>query len=247
MEIKEALQSLHQQQMHPNIVLRVLVYQPTWLMPARTEEDGTLSLFSFSENDNSSSLRIFSDEESFKTSAALEPVRYQNIKLREVNTDEIIKMLQQIPMLTRLVINHGDLFEASYDKSQFPLICNLFEARRVESFLLGHGDDKQIILKQFPSFWVLLRTVPEGQELILAPDNQNRRLAAVFTAQDTANEALAELGEEAVVVQQWSGEQVFGYLATREDLLGIVFNYAGPLKAAAFSIQLAHQVMALGG
>jgi hypothetical protein len=86
---------------------------------------------------------------------------------------------------------------------------------------------------------------PEGYALALAPDNQGRALAAIFTAEDGFEAFVQALAETADIGRLRSveipGPVLFAQLA-QMSLDGLVFNCSGPVPPVAFALPFA-QVM----
>jgi hypothetical protein len=123
------------------------------------------------------------------------------------------------------------------------------QIQQVEALLAGQSKAPLRMLREFPGWWIVLRQLPEGgEELALAPDPGGRRLAAVFTAEDSRDSfvriAANALGPKPRL-QQLSGEKLFEQLAAL-PLDGIVFNCVGPPPPKAVVLAMAEEVLRAG-
>ena len=90
-------------------------------------------------------------------------------------------------------------------------------------------------IAEYPAYWLLLH---DGEPL-LAPDDRNRRLAAVFTSESARDACLAEPGltPAGAKVKRCDGRELFTRLRQRH-YDGIVFNCMGPDRPLAFAPEL---------
>ncbi|MCB9594853.1 MAG: hypothetical protein H6719_19180 [Sandaracinaceae bacterium] len=128
-----------------------------------------------------------------------------------------------------------------HEKALFPadlgVLREMATALEVEAFLGGHSnrEDGFALLRGYPGFLICA----EGAGVMMAPDNQGRRLAAVFTAPDCFD-AFRErhAGQPIPAATRVTGQELFTRLRDA-PIQGLVFNCAGPVKpkavAAAFS------------
>ncbi len=123
------------------------------------------------------------------------------------------------------------------------------QIQQVEALIAGQSKAPLRLLREFPCWWIVLKRLPEGgEELALAPDPGGRRLAAVFTAEDSRDSflkiAASALGPQPRV-QQMTGQELFENLAAL-PLDGIVFNCVGPPPPKAVVLAMAEEVLRAG-
>lgn len=94
----------------------------------------------------------------------------------------------------------------------------------------------------YPGYQMAVRQTEGGMALALAPDNQDRALAAVFTQDDCADKFLADQDDDALSMLQLNGVQLFTQLRDM-NLTGIVFNCGGPARPVAFALGIADVVL----
>jgi hypothetical protein len=142
-------------------------------------------------------------------------------------------------------------YDVFYGKEHFVRLAEMAEAVAVEAALAGlrRGDAPDGALqrvKTYANYYVAV-TIEDGKPaLSMAPDDKGRRLAAVFTADDTFDAFAAEEGNRQVGKKieqvQMSGGTLFDTLR-RATLDGFVFNCAGPIAPVAFAQAVAGIVL----
>jgi hypothetical protein len=134
-----------------------------------------------------------------------------------------------------------------YRPHQFADLRQMAGAVEVERILHGADIENPMQkLRDYDGYRVVMRAKDEGRsELMLAPDGENRLLAAVFTAPDTLQAFLDQVVarvDMVPIVVTLDGTEL--YTKLRQILLhGIVFNCRGPVPAKALSAQLAQEVL----
>lgn len=130
-----------------------------------------------------------------------------------------------------------------YVKAQFNQLRAMADAIEAEQSLAalrqGTAPDSALsLVKNYAAFWVPVLVRGEGMHLMFAPDSKGRKLAAVFTSEDTLAaflpEAKTHAGEAQVVERIWKGKDLFPLLLAM-PIDGIVFNCAGPVNPVAFA------------
>ena len=102
------------------------------------------------------------------------------------------------------------------------------------------------LIGNYDGYLLPSKASPEGNlSLMLAPDSQRRKLAAIFTTPDSAEVFKAfvteQLGFEPVL-RQTSGLRLYKML-TETDLEGIVFNCKGPGQPKAVALNFAQTIL----
>jgi hypothetical protein len=146
-------------------------------------------------------------------------------------------------------LNEHDIY---YEKEQFQSLHDFAAAVAIENDLAalraGTAKDGTVIrVREYPGYLVAVARKPNGdQSLMLAPDRQGRRLAAVFTHTDAFDaffpEAKARSDGEEVRGLRFDGQALFTFLA-KFELTGMVFNCSGPAMPVAFGAALSKVVL----
>ena len=134
-----------------------------------------------------------------------------------------------------------------WKREQLDTVREIARAAEVERILRGDEfPDALERLARYRGYRVVLRAGDEGQaQWMMAPDTEERLLAAVFTAPDTLEAFLeAEVFPRRIVpvVVTMDGRTLFERIRTMW-LHGICFNPRGPVPAKAVSAQLAQVVL----
>ena len=146
-------------------------------------------------------------------------------------------------------LNEHDIL---YDKEQFGRLHDFAAAVAIEDDLAalraGTASDGAVVrVREYQGYLVAVARKPTGERsLILAPDSQGRKLAAVFTHSDAFDAFLPEaqarsVGDEVQGVQL-GGQGLFAMLG-KIELTGMVFNCAGPVKPVAFAAAMSNIVL----
>lgn len=155
--------------------------------------------------------------------------------------------------LAGLAIDPGGPLEVRFDRARFPLLRRWARADRVARIVRGLDPrpDGMAVLRAYGGWHVMVRGGDGGRQIMLAPDDRGRRLAAVFTAEDTARAFAARFAEalkgRAVDLEVLDGAALFGELAAVSGLDGIVFDCAGPLPPKAVQARFAAEVLRTDG
>ena len=122
--------------------------------------------------------------------------------------------------------------------SQYFSFCQqILDCSKVENIFKKDASQEELLstLRAYPSYLLAIIQDEEGTaNIALAPDHQNRKLIAVFTAPDCfkAFEQAAEgkLGD--LTIDEVSGEKLFTNLS-QLPIDGLVFNCYGPVQPQA--------------
>ena len=138
--------------------------------------------------------------------------------------------------------------EVHYRKEQVPTLKKWAQAVGIEQVLATLDDSEAAFsrIKHHTPFYLVANQVGDEMSLVMAPDDERRRLAAVFTADD-AREAFLAQAVPALRIEPrilaLSGQELCEMLAD-VPLEGIVFNCLGPIRPAAFTAELIRLVLA---
>ena len=138
-----------------------------------------------------------------------------------------------------------------YTKEQFPRLKEFAGAVAIEKDIVelraGNATDGACIrVREYQKFFFPLAQGAGGRRLLLAPDDQGRVLAAIFTSSDTFDAFMPDAEKQAagdqVVSITTNGHDLFTMLS-KMDLTGMVFNCAGPIKPVAFAAGFSQVVL----
>lgn len=216
-------------------LVRALVSFDHWLLPARVGEAGAAPLVTVRGTERW--LTVCSDRAAFDAAGAPGDLF--------LDTPGPGLFARLDPGLAGVNIDPGTGRAIHYQGEQLDTLREMGRAVLVERFLHGAAyPDGLQKLRDYDGYRIVMRAKEGGGiQMVLAPDNQDRLLAAVFTAPDTLRAFLASLPEGLVpIVVTLDGTELFTRL--RElTLHGIVFNCRGPVKPRAVSAQLASEVL----
>ena len=234
--LRDALQSRHKKQLDDTTLLRILVSHGSWCVPAVSDPSGQNRLL-IEERADERWLQIFTDEESLK--AHLQAIGHPG-ELAHVETTGQWLFSHLADDLTGLAINPTQPEGVRFLSEHFPTLRSWGRALAVEAALEERRDDAETVTLLSESNF-LIAFIPDdagSPQIALAPDPQQRQLAAVFTAPDTARtftEAAGRALGRQLTVQSVRGGELFANLATM-PLQGLVFNCLGPLNPIAVTL-----------
>lgn len=137
-----------------------------------------------------------------------------------------------------------------YRNHQLPMLKAMAEAVAIETALhdSARSDELFTRLKKYENFKMLFRSGGStGMQIVLAPDDQGRKLIPIFTAEDSfqvfLDQMLPIIQQEICnpYVMDRKGEEMFASLATI-PADGIVFNPVGYTRPRAFAIQFCNVI-----
>lgn len=155
--------------------------------------------------------------------------------------------LFQLPLegIDLVVLDPASPWEVFYGREHLAHLAALSLAIEVEDALAslstGQGDTEALLAKvrDYPRYLLGLEVTPKGTSLALAPDDQPRALAAVFTFEDDLEAYLAASqkarpGRE-IKAAVMRGPALFEKLRAVEALHGVAFHSCGPRRPVAFA------------
>ena len=227
MSIVQALQLFQQEQISFARLLRHIVQQDTWFLPAK---DGQPIL---RQSKARRFLSLYSSKELLQT----EELYASHDFAMEILEKSGCWIAEHLPDADAIVIDPNQAHAMQIPQQYFGQLQYMQRGLELEFHLQNDMQSVQIkeILLNHPSYFLGIVQDEQGRNnLTLAPDNQNRPLVAVFTAQDclenfiqAANGMLGNIQTDIV-----SGKQLF----TQLNLLpieGLVFNCYGPVPPTA--------------
>jgi len=206
---------------------RHLVQHPSWHVPSRIAADGSSGLWMFPGSAGEWWVCAFSSKQAMDA--------YAQANKLTIGDNFFVtaggSLARNIPGGARgvgldLASPHGMALYAQ----DLPLLAEFGQAVRVEEILQGNSkrDNQFELLRNYPGY----RFCWQGSQLMMAPDNQGRRLAAVFTAEDTYQAFRARHGASVPPHTKVDGKTLFEQLRIA-PIDGIVFNCAGPIPPKA--------------
>ena len=232
-------------------LMRSLVSHPAWWVPvsesaaAEMLSTNAASRIQYSRDPSGKNrLLLFSSSDTFQTYREHSGVDTQQHFLTTTGT-----WVFQLPLdaIDEIWIDPYNPHEIFYDKERFLPLREFAAAIAIEEDLRalrqGTASDGAVLrVRDYPEYLLAIA----GHSLMLAPDNQHRALAAVFTAKDCFDafypEAQSQAGRDLVLQVPIHGATLFKNLAGM-NLTGIVFNCSGPPQPVAFAAQFANVVL----
>jgi hypothetical protein len=146
-------------------------------------------------------------------------------------------------------LNEHDIL---YGKEQFPMLHTMADAVAIEEDVAGlrAGTAKEgamIRVREYQGYLIAIAHKPSGEKsLMIAPDSQGRKLAAVFTHSDAFDAYLpvakAHSDGDEIERMQLDGKGLFTILSKME-LTGMVFDCSGPVTPVAFAAAMSDLVL----
>ena len=152
-----------------------------------------------------------------------------------------------------LRLEPGTPRERRFSRAQFGLLAEWAAAARVTELVRDPDafGGALIALRRYTGWRILRRDGVSGPQLALAPDSQGRKLAAIFTAEDTLRAFLDRNGDtlkaHGFLPAQVDGEALFATLDRTAGLDGMVFDCAGPVAPKAVAMPYAQAVLNASG
>ncbi len=230
-------------------LFRSLMTHADWHVPVRSASaDGEAAVLTFVDAAGERWIKIFTDLSAAEAWAEQEG---SGLGGQCVVTDGANLFGSLDDELAGVEINPGFPEGIHYQRQHIPLLRQWARIIELESALetVDRGETPIGLLRDYDAYvLVLKRTGAESAQLVLAPDDNGRALAAVFTAEDTLaaffDQVLSSADFEPIPVRV-TGEQLFAQLQAL-PLDGLVFNCSGPIPPRAFGKRLADYVLASG-
>jgi hypothetical protein len=242
--LREAIQQTLSGTMSGPALLRRFMLHDDWRMPIHSDAEGKQRPVQITDSDNQRFALLFTDEQGYRDGQAFIGTSFMGERFLRLPGRELFLELSDDADI--ISINWNSPPEIFFKKAQVPALRRWARAVNVEHTLMSPTPDLSL-LKRFDAFYIALQKVEEGYALVLAPDAHARKLAAVFTAEDTLDAFLKDEKngkfEFEPVTRSVEGQLLFEDLRDM-PLDGIVFNCAGPVPTRRFSAALAGAVVA---
>ncbi|MCL5997892.1 MAG: hypothetical protein M1546_17830 [Chloroflexi bacterium] len=241
--LRDAIQQTLDGKLGGSALLRQLIAHDEWRVPITIDDGGTSHYLYVKNSDGQRFQFLCTDEPAYQAShAAVGEALMGNRYMTARGIDLFADLSDDADVIA---VNWGSPPEIFFKQEQIPSLREWAQTVRVEQTLATPKPDLRL-LKAFARFYIVLQKVEEGFALTLAPDRHGRKLAAVFTAEDTLQAFLTdtrngELGFEPVT-RAIPGEHLFDDLREM-PLDGIAFNCSGPVRTRLFTPELAKAVM----
>lgn len=234
MSLATTIQKFHQKEVLFRPLVRQLIDHSAWILPSHNKEHPSLW-----RSPNGIWLSAFTSMETFKQQASESDfITQQGMSLfANLNTP-----------IDAIVIDPGTPYALQFTQKMFPTLKRWSAAINVERILENpqNRSEAATILRDYEGFYIPVIKSDSGKaHLALAPDKQGRKLAAVFTAEDTLQRFLdiaqQALGDD-LIIDMISGRKLFSTLYEL-PLDGVVFNCNGPVKPQALRMQFINYLM----
>ncbi len=230
------------------MLLRVFMQHRGWRVPVSLPgEGGGSPRVIVRKNDEGKRLvRIFTDADAVK--AAVDKLGRDNVGEHFVETAGHAAFSALDLDLDFIDINPGSEPTFQYQKEHMRGLLVWAAAAKMEHTLAEFDDSEAACsrIKHYRPFLLLVNAEGEEKSLVMAPDEEKRRLAAVFTAEDCLERfrmaAVSALRIKTQVLTL-SGQEVCELLSNT-PLDGVVFNCVGPVRPVAFSAEILKMVLA---
>jgi hypothetical protein len=230
------------------MLLRVFMLHRGWRVPVSlpSEAGGSKRVIVRKNDDGKRLVRIFTDAEAVKV--AVEKLGRDNVGEQFVETTGHAAFSALDLDLDFIDINPGSEPTFQYQKEHMRGLLTWAAAVKLEQTLAEFDDSEAACsrIKHYRPFFIVINDEGEEKSMVMAPDEESRRLAAVFTAEDCLERfrvaAVSSLKIKTKTLSL-SGEELCALLSGM-TLDGVVFNCVGPVRPVAFSTEIAKMVMA---
>lgn len=248
---REAISQHRDEKINRSMLLRSLMSHKKWMLEVEPPEQSASGEPSMPRvkvqvsEDGKRSVRLFSDEQAakdFMTKFGRDALSEHLIEAPGFAAFSVLN-----PELDFVVINPESSPELRYEKEQIPMLRGWASAVEIELVLARLDDSPEAFarIKRHPAFFLVTSTIGGHESLVMAPDDEGRKLAAVFTAEDCCEVFVAAASaalQAAPKVFPVSGVQMSKLLSEAKPD-GVVFNCLGPIPPCAFSAEMFELVL----
>ena len=227
---------------------RTIMAHPGWQVVAEVDDAGATRLGVLRTPNGGRILELFSGADSLASFCAQEQAEMP-AKMLQLPGFHLFGTLADAAV-DRINLDLHSPHATHFLRDQIPLLRAWAEVVTVELALAAPDrlPNPFAALRRFDGFNVVIRVDGAERDFVMAPD-ATRMLAAVFTAEDTVDEFLAEVGETItaelggeLVVERMAGVPLFEALA-QMSLDGIVFNPITHLPGVALAPGVIERVL----
>ncbi len=242
--LQEKMAQFAQGDLTEETLFRALIGHQDWWVPGTRDEDsGQLNLHILRHPDGTGHMQLFTSQEAMlqvrEKIVTAEGYPLLGDKFLSVEGKAVFRFLE--PSLDRLTLDPHSPHSLSFEAGDIMQLRRWAVVGRLEDMLTDpeQEEDPWTIMRRYPWYQVLLEGETEADHaMILAPDSEGRRLAAIFTTDDATQAFLDQVGDQLegrAAIATSTGEELFVSLK-QLDLDGMVFNCCGPTATRAFGI-----------
>ncbi len=254
---RQAIEQWQEKKLDGPALMRALIGYEHWSVPisdnaaASALANNTVPAIMFNRDpQNVARLYIFSDSEAYLAFTKMFDEK-ENKAQHFIETSGEWVFRLPFDTIDELVIDPNTPEHIRYTKEQFPRLHELADAIEVEQALADlragtASDDALWLVKKYKKYTLVQLNTNGAITPALAPDDKERKLAALFTFDDTLDEFLdiaqAAFPNSQVLTWTSDGTELFTFLA-KTNLDGVVFNCKGDLPPVAFALPFAQIVI----
>lgn len=241
--IERAIAEMTDKSLDGDVFLRSMMHHDAWLVPGRSTAKGVeLGVISTPKG---RILEVYSDADQLQRMELKEGAEFTGEILR-MEGYELFSALAAL-QVDRLNVNPAYEPKISWRGEQIELLVAWAKQAAVELAVLEpeRVRDPLGTLASYESYYVVYENYEDAHSIVLAPDNQSRSLAAVFTSWDCVEAFRSAMQSEASGVleaAQLPAVELFP-LVQRLDVQGMVFNPWTHLPPRALSAAFLDRVM----
>ncbi len=243
-ELKVAMQQMLDRKIEGPALLRRMMSHDGWRIPIEVDAAGARCPVYVKDTNQVRFHLLYTDAQSYLAGAKVIGAGITEENYQEYRGVDLFADLSDDAEIA--AVNWGAPPEVFFRQSQYPSLRRWARAVRVEQTLATPKPDLSM-LKHFDAYYIVLQKIEGGYALTLAPDKHARKIAAIFTAEDTMDAFLKDQHggqiEFEPITRMIPGEHLFDDLKDL-GLDGIAFNYSGPAPRRMFIASLAASVMA---
>ena len=244
----EVIAAFHEGRLQGAAFVRALLKVPRFLVPSEPTEGGAV-LHTPRGEDGTRWLTLYTDAQAVSEARELDEVGLLDGLLMDLSGRAAVELLEPGDGLQ---INPDTTRALHYKPHQVAMLKEMLHAEEILAALdrasvEGVDDETLRQIGHYDEFRIVVRTNSGAAVLDLAPDTKGRRLLAAFTDEEATDGYLGAVashaeqrGDPSVVVL--SGEELAVKL-TELDILGVVFNCAGPGRPRALHAKLGARVL----
>jgi len=233
---RQAIERYLENKLSGTELLRSIASYSRWVVPARFS--GGQPVFLEVGANGSRHFYMFSDTQAFEQTLGTLGSNVIGEHFIQLTGDAVLLSFDD--SVDDLNINPNSEHPIYYKRHQFSLLRRWARVIRVERALdtvlsTNGGYD---VIRDFDGYQIVMRSDQLGHNLMLAPDTRGRKLAAIFTAEDTLEAYLNEMrcdGWRDLEPLMMRGAELFDLLP-KTPIDGLVFNCCGPVVAKAFTL-----------
>ena len=244
----EVIAAFQEGRLEGDAFVQAMIKAPKFLVPSTPTETAAV-LGTLRDEHGTRWLTIYSDLDAVEEARKVDKIDFLDGLMMTISGRQAVELLEPGDGLQ---INPDTSRALHYKPHQVGMLKDALHADDILAALdrasvEGVHNDTLCEVGNYQGFRIVVRTKTGAAVLDLAPDNKGRRLLAAFTNQEAVDGYLGAVtehvearGEPSVVVL--SGEELALKLCEL-DILGVVFNCAGPGRPRALHAKLGERVL----